>query len=338
MKLLMVGIASLLLVATVSGAYFAGLIPLRGGSPCALNQVGSIPLPNLSGRIDHMAFDPKGQTLYVAALDNNSVNVVNVTSDKLERIVEGFSAPQGVLFLQRSDSIYVTNAGNGIVNVLDAGSRVRTANISLGSDADNIRYDPSSNLVYVGYGQGAIAVVNASNKMIIETVQLAGHPEGFQLAPGSKQIFVNVASSGYVAVVDATANSVTTRWPLANATGNYPMGLDEVHGRLFIGTRTPPQFVVLDSTTGKNIATLSLPPDPDDIYYDASNGCAYISSGSGHVTIVRESDPSHYAVVAQIATSPGARTSLLAAETGLFFVAAPAAGSTQAAILVYKTS
>ena len=149
-------------------------------------------------------------------------------------------------------------------------------------------------------------------------------------------MFVNVPTSGYIAVASTTNYTVTGRWPLSNATGNYPMALDQSHGRLFVGTRSPAQLIVIDTGTGKIIAALSIPSIPDDIYYDGANGCVFVSSGSGFLTAVKGGDSFHYTVVQEIATSPNARTSLLVPEQGLFFVAAPASQYSQARLIEYR--
>jgi hypothetical protein len=67
----------------IGGAAIAGL--LLGGrvhaqvtetSP-ALRQVAVIALPNVSGRIDHLAFDAARNHLFVAVLGNETVEVVD---------------------------------------------------------------------------------------------------------------------------------------------------------------------------------------------------------------------------------------------------------------------
>ena len=41
-------------------------------------MVRAIELPRVEGRIDHLALDPTGEQLFVAALGNNTVEVVDV--------------------------------------------------------------------------------------------------------------------------------------------------------------------------------------------------------------------------------------------------------------------
>jgi hypothetical protein len=44
--------------------------------------VTTIPLSNVSGRIDHLSFNSKQQIVFVAALGNNTVEVVDLKNKK----------------------------------------------------------------------------------------------------------------------------------------------------------------------------------------------------------------------------------------------------------------
>lgn len=330
--------ALILVLFTISGAYFAGVIQFSTLPGCGITQIESIALPGIVGRIDHMAYDDASNTLFVAALGSNSVEVLNVSAGKVERTLSGFSKPQGVLFVPTSNSLFVSNGGTGIVNVLDATSFRVIANLSFGSDADNLRFDQASNRVYVGYGQGGIAAISPTALKVSASVQLSGHPEGFQVDASSNSIYVNVPTSSYVAVVNTTGSFVSTRWSLTNSSGNFPMAIDSLEHRLFIGARSPSQLLVLDSLTGRQVAALGVPQDPDDVYQSGTTGCIFVSSGEGFVTMVKGSDSTHYSIVGEVPTSPGARTSLLASSSGPLFVAEPAGVASEARVVVFKVA
>src|SRR5215467_9189195 len=152
-----------LVVAVAVGAAVILFFPSGSGGRCNPEQIGSIPLPNASGRIDHMDYNPSSGTLYVAALGNNSVAVVNVTSMRFDHSIYGFNEPQGVLFDAPASKLFVSTAGDGILHVLGGAPLVPVSNLSLGADADNIRFDPTTGLVLVGYGTGGIAAIDPAN-------------------------------------------------------------------------------------------------------------------------------------------------------------------------------
>ena len=127
----------------------------RPANPKApLRLIQTIPLPGVEGRIDHLAWDAIGQRLFLAALGNNTVEIIDLKAGQRVKTMKGFHAPQGILFLAESNQIVVSNGKGGAVEFFDGTSLQPLGSVRLSSDADTMRYDPSSKLVYVGYGEG----------------------------------------------------------------------------------------------------------------------------------------------------------------------------------------
>src|SRR5437773_233531 len=114
----------------------------------------SVSLPNVKGRIDHMDANRNKQIAYVAALGNNSVEVVDIKDAVILQSIKGLDEPQGVIFMARTDEIMVAEGGNGDCRFYNAKTFAQTATIHLGSDADDVRFDSNDVKVYVGYGSG----------------------------------------------------------------------------------------------------------------------------------------------------------------------------------------
>src|SRR5213594_2747751 len=81
-----------------------------------LRLVQTIPLPGVEGRIDHMAIDLAGQRLFVAALGNNSVEVLDLQAGKRVRSLTGFREPQGVAW---TSQLVVSSGGDGAYRVFE---------------------------------------------------------------------------------------------------------------------------------------------------------------------------------------------------------------------------
>src|SRR5436190_11116976 len=81
-----------------------------------LRLVQTIPLPNVEGRIDHLAVDLKGQRLFVAALGNDTVEILDLRAGTRVRSLTGFREPQGVAFIESLGRLFVSNGGTGAVN------------------------------------------------------------------------------------------------------------------------------------------------------------------------------------------------------------------------------
>src|SRR5215217_8869023 len=114
--------------------------PQTGGT-AALEQVQAIALPNVAGRIDHMALDPEGSRLFVAALGNNTVEVIDLEAGNRTEEIKNLQEPQGVVYVPEADKLLVTNGEGGTLDIYDAQSLKLLNQVVLGDDPDDVRYD-----------------------------------------------------------------------------------------------------------------------------------------------------------------------------------------------------
>ena len=302
----------------------------------ALRMVQTIPLPDVEGRIDHMAVDLNGQRLLIAALRNNSVEILDLNAGKHLKSIRGFQEPQGVGFVSEFNKIYVANGKSGACDILDGSSFDRIKSVKFPDDADNIRYDAIGRRVYVGYGSGGLGMVDATDGNYIGNIKLDAHPESFQLEKFGPRIFVNVPDSKKIAVVNRETRRTISTWSTPGATANFPMALDETHHRLFVGFRKPATLGVFETSSGKISANLDSTGDADDIFYDGSRQRIYIAGGEGFISIFQQIDPDHYQALTKIPTAAGARTALFVPELNRLYLAVPHRGSQRAEVRVYN--
>ncbi len=292
------------------------------------------------GRIDHLAIDVTNNRLFVCALGNNSVEVIDLKANSVIYSFKGLSEPQGVYYLAEANKIYVTNAGNGECDIFDGSSYKLMKRVNLGGDADNLHFDPSSRKMYVSAGDG-LRIIDVGDDSVVGSVALPGHPEGFALESQDSRIFVNVPlPSRAVFVIDRGTNKVANRWLigglLSDAFSNFPISLDENDGRLFVGTRVPASLKVFNVSTGKLVASVETDGDADDIFYDAQRRRIFVSCGAGFIDVFQQSEPDHYREISRISTAAGGRTSLWVPEQSRLFLAVPRTGNRPAQIRVYS--
>jgi DNA-binding beta-propeller fold protein YncE len=298
----------------------------------ALRLVQTITLTNVEGRIDHLAVDVSDQRLFVAALGNNSVEVVDLRAGK-HISLPGFRHPQGVAWILERNKLFVASGDDGTVKVFDGKSYKLQSTLGGLDDADNVRYDSRAKRVYVGYGSGALAIIDATNATLGGDIKLAGHPESFQLERNGPRIFVNVPTAKQVAVLDRVKCSVIVTWPVVGAGANFPMALNEENHRLYVACRKPPTLLVLNTDSGATIASVSIDADADDIFYDAKRHRIYISCGSGFVAVL---DADSLKTLETIPTARGARTSLFAPELDRLYLALPKRDGQSAEVWVFE--
>jgi DNA-binding beta-propeller fold protein YncE len=312
-----------------TGAYAAG-------QSHALVATNAIPLPMVEGRIDHLAFDPARGRLLVAALGNNSVEVIDTTKGVHVTTIPGFHEPQGVAVVPDIFAIAVANGGRGTLQFLDAETYKIRGTVSIGGDADNVRYDSVAKRVYVGY-EGGLAAVDPASGQVVQRVTFSGHAESFQLERDGSRVFVNVPGRAQIVVADRKTASVVARWPTGAARANYPMALDESTHRLFIGLRRPPTMGVYDAATGKALTTLPIVGDTDDLFYDAVRRRLYVIGGEGYIDVLQRDAGDVFRRTDRIPTATGARTAIFVPEQSRLYLAVPHRGTQRAEIRIYET-
>jgi WD40 repeat protein len=310
--------------------------PAAASDGARFTLVKKIPLTNVGGRIDHLAFDSKNNRLLVAALGNNTLEIIDVEKGGVVHEITGFSHPQGVGFDPDSGRYIVANAMDGICRIFDAATLAETGRVDLKDDADNVRCDRAAKLLWVGYGDGGLAAIDPASGRQVAEIKLEGHPESFQLEAKGSRIFINVPDEQEIIVADRRQNTVVAHWALKDMGANFPMALDEEHHRLFVGCRHPAKLVVLNTDNGAVVADVDIVRDSDDVYFDAARHCIYASGGEGSITVVLQKSPDSYAVTGKIATAAGARTSFFDADKSLFFVAVPQRLMQPAEVRVYR--
>lgn len=298
-----------------------------------------IPVPSVAGRIDHFSADAKRKRLFVSALGNNSLEVIDVFAGRVIHSIKGLAQPQGALYVSAVDKLYVANAEDGKVRVYDGATYTLRKTIDFGTDPDNMRYDEVSKRVYVGFGQedGGIGMIDPkTDERVGDVYKTGGHPESFQVEASGAHIFVNVPDGGNVVEFIDQKTGAVTKWPLKGLRANYAMALDEEDHRLFTITRKTPMMVVLDSQTGKEIARLRAAGECDDVFFDASRKRIYVIGGEGLISVFQQNDPEHYELVANVPSAVGVRTGYYFAKRDRFYVAVPAKGNEPAQVWTYE--
>lgn len=324
------------------------LLPgLAGAQTPPLKLAARIPLPNVNGRMDHLAVDIGGQRLFATAFDNKTVEVIDLRTNKQVSTITDLDNPQGGFYDPASKRLFVASGGDGTMKMFDGAGLKLLKTTKLGEDADNVRYDAAHNHVLVGYGgekflygqatreqgDGAIAILDTNGNLVAK-IPTAAHPESFQLEKSGTRIFINVPDKMEIQVADLANNRTIAHWPTPGCSDNFAMQLDEAHHRLFVACRGPGSLMAFDMATGKSVANVKLDPDifSDDMFYDAAKGRIYVigrTSGgaderapsAGFLEVFRQTDPNRYEKIATMPTGWGAQTGWFVPEISKLFIA-----------------
>ena len=318
-------------------------LPLGAQNPVApLRLVQTIPL-SVEGRLDHLYADVKGMRLFVAALGNNTIEVVDLRAGKTIRSLSGPQKPQGVWYVPSLKKLFVASGNDGICRVYSGETLELLESIKLDLGPDLVGYNPRTKLLYLGYGGedakkefGNVGIIDARTNKHVGDIRTAAHPGGILVDDSGGLIYVTIPATSEVAVIDARNNQIIKTWKVTEAQRTVSLALDKANARLFVGARNPARVIVYDTRSFKTVADFSSVGLMDGMFFDAKRKRLYVSGGEGFVDVYQQQDADHYASLGRIATRPIARTSLFVPEINRYYVALPRKDNEPAEIRVYE--
>lgn len=311
-----------------------------------LRLIQTISIPQVKGRLDHMDVDAQGQRLFLAGLENGTFELVDLRAAKWTRTIPGFEKPQGALYVSELNKLFLASGDDGMVRVLRGDTLQLLDSIELEPGPNRIVYAPSSKLVYVGYGgkdagkdYGEVGIIDAKNDKHMGDIKVTAHPSELLLNKSGTTLFTFISSANQLQVIDTSKRQPVSTWPVSSQRPG-DAAFDEATSRLFIGTRTPPEMIVMDATSAKELAHLPTAEGMDGVYFDVAHKRVYVSGGrdmpAGFIYIYQQKDANHYETIGKVPTRAGASTSFWSPELNRYYVAAPANDKKEAAILVYE--
>jgi YVTN family beta-propeller protein len=269
------------------------------------------------GGWDYPSVDPATHRLFLSRATH--VIVVDTATGKTIGDIGDTPGVHGIAFAAELKRGYISAGKADQVKVFDLETREPIASVSVGSNPDAILYDPATRQVFAFNGRSAnVSVIDASANQVVQTIALGGKPE-FGRADGRGMVFVNIEDKNQLAAIDAKKRSVAAVWNLPTCDGPSGLALDAAHARSF-SVCSNAVMTILDTNTGRAVATLPIGKGVDGAEFDAATQDAFSANGEGTLTVVHESDPEHFAVSQTLKTVKGARTIALDAATHALYL------------------
>lgn len=269
------------------------------------------------GYWDYLTVDDAARRFYVSR--GTHVMVVDLETGKLAGDIPDTPGVHGIALAPEMNRGFISNGQSNTATIFDLITMKVLEQVKTGTNPDAILYDPASKKVFTFNGRSHDATIfDAATGELIRTIPLGGKPE-FAVADGNGRVFVNIEDTSEVAEIDSRKFVVTRRFSLKPGKEPSGMGIDVKHHRLFSGCHNK-MMTVLDTESGKVIATVPIGEGVDGNGFDPETKVAFSSNGEGTLTIVQESSPGKFEVVESVPTQRGARTMAIDPQTHLVYL------------------
>jgi DNA-binding beta-propeller fold protein YncE len=216
---------------------------------------------------------------------------------------------------------FTANGRSGSSTIFDLKTLKPIGEIKLtGMDPNAIVYDQATKRVFAFNEETHNATVfDGRSGKVLKTLALNGKP-AFATSDGAGHVFVNLMDRNSVQRFNARTLVADRLWPVGcKGPQNETMAIDPAHSRLFVGCRpdyrrlrfapgpAPDRIMrVLDTDSGRVVATVPIGGNPDEAAFDPGTGLIFSSNGEGSVTVIKERTPDKYEVIQTLATELGA--------------------------------
>ena len=313
----------------------------------SVKLIHTVTLPGYSGDFDHFAADYDRNRLLLAAEDHGTLEVFDLKTSAHLRTVAGFGNPHSILVRKGVPTVFITDSTDKNATIRDASTYTKKQGVNLTPGSDTAKYDPASNTLYVVTGGKDVdmktcnleAINPDTGAKLGQVTFQDNHVEAMAFVDGDPRIFINLAQTNKIAVVDRKTMKVTATWPVPPAQQNAMVAFDPAQHRLYVVTRTPGMVVAMNSDTGAVVSTLPAPLRADEVQYDDATHRLYVPGGEGWMGIYDTSDANHIKLVEKVTTAPGAKTALLIPSMHrLWLAASPGDTKNVAKILTYEVN
>jgi DNA-binding beta-propeller fold protein YncE len=287
-------------------------------APAAYRVVKRYPIGGTDTFYDYVRLDAQSRQLFVA--HGNRVEVLDADTGAKRGEISG-QGVHGIEIIPGGNVGFTSNGHDRTVTKFDVRSLKSLAVIrNLGVKPDALQYDPDTRMLFVvnGGSTGDVSVIDPQTDAIVGTVELHGGKLE-QIAFDGGRAFVNDEDRSVVHVFDTHTLKPLAVWPLSPGAAPTGMAIDIAHQRLFSACGND-KLIVLDTATGKVVATPTIGSDPDGAVYDASSGRIFTSNYDGTLTVLHEDSPDRYTLLQTVKTERGARTMAFDPQTGTIFL------------------
>jgi YVTN family beta-propeller protein len=252
---------------------------------------------------DYLIVDSPAHHLYLTR--GNHVDVVDTQTGKLAGSIANLHGTHGVALDNAGKFGYISDGGGNAVVVFDRATLATVATIPAGTNPDGIVFEPATQTVWAFNGRSKDAtVIDAATRKVVATIPLPGKPE-FPAVDGKGIVFDNIEDKSLIVRLDAHTLKLTDSWP-AGCESPSGLAFDVAGARLF-PVCDGKKMGVVDSNSGKVLATAAIGDGPDAAGWDAAHKLAFASSGDGILSVV-DASSADYKTIESLPTQRGART------------------------------
>ncbi len=274
-------------------------------------------IPGPDGGWDYAMLDAARHRIYISHTD--VVLALDLDTGKLNTDFAKGDHLHAIVPVPGSPDLVTTNSGDSSVKIIRASDGALVKSLTVAADADGAVYDPATKLVVVVNGEpGKLTLIDVPHRKVAGVIDVGGALE-FAAVDGHGRAYVNVESTGEVAVVDLVQRKAVGRYSMKDC--KRPTGIAYVAGDRLVSACGGGGSKILDAKTGREIASFDTGGFPDAVIYDPVRRLAMVPTAiDGKLNVIALSGAADNTIIATVPTQVGARLGAVDPRTGRVYL------------------
>ena len=188
-----------------------------------------------------------------------------------------FDKPFFVTVNPDTNLIYVTNAGDNTVSVIDGNSNIVIDTISVVGNAGAMTVNSKTNLIYVATNlSDNIFVINGDSHRVIETISVGNDSGVLRVNPETNMIYVPNFDDDTVSVIDG--NDDYSVFTIDVGDKPYAVSVNPDTNLIYVTNAGDNAVSVIDGNINAVIETITVGEDPRGIAVNSNNNMIYVAN------------------------------------------------------------
>jgi YVTN family beta-propeller protein len=288
-------------------------------SKLALRQYVSLP-SHPEGDFDHGDVHLQSGRVFIANTAAGAVEVVDGERLRHLATIPGCPEASGVLCAQEERLIFAAARGAGKLLVIDPTTNAVLRTVAVGPRPNGLAWDPRRHhLLVADVQENRALLVEPQAGEAIAQVELPGRPRWAVYHQAADRFLVNIREPACVAVLSGSTFELVGQFPVSEV-GPHGLDLDQEGRRAFVACDGG-SVVTVDTSTGSELARVSIAGPPDAIWHNHRTARLYVAiEDPGVIEVVNTQSMT---IDEQIPTEVGAHTTAYDARRQRLYVFLP---------------
>jgi YVTN family beta-propeller protein len=230
-----------------------------------------------AGGID-ISFSSDGVTAYVANLNNNRVDVIDVATNTVTGSIATVQ-PIAVQVSRDNSTLYV--GSSGLVVAYDLATQAEKARITVAGTINAITLHPSKDVMYAsGYSAGTISEINTSTNTVTRSFNVGGTAQEAVVSADGNTLYVAIENSD-LAIIDLTTGA---QQPSITGAGGFGAAFTRDGLQIWVTSGTSLKII---DVAAKTFQTVTLPGYGRRLVFSADGSTAVITQDAAGLMFVR---------------------------------------------------